>query len=269
MRWALITGAAGGMGLATARRLMDAGWGVFGLDRQEPQPATGMHFMCTDLTDEKGVAACLAAVRAETDRLDAVIHMSGVYDLDSLIEMEPEAFQRIFEVNLFAAARVNRIFLPLLGKGSRILITTSELAPLDPLPFTGAYAVSKAALDRYAYSLRMELQLLNIDVVVLRPGAVRTGMLEVSTSRLDGFCDETTHYRVNAARFRRIVGRVEARMIPAERVAEMVLKAVSVRRPKYVYTINRNPLLCLFNALPDRWQTGIIGRILRPPKKAF
>ena len=49
--------------------------------------------------------------------------------------------------------------MPLLKKGSKIIITTSELAPLDPVPFTGSYAVTKGALDKYAYSLRMELQL--------------------------------------------------------------------------------------------------------------
>ena len=267
MKWAVITGAAGGMGLAAARRLIDAGWGVFGLDQHEPQPTPGLHFLHADLTDEAGTAACLDAIRTETDRIDAVIHMSGIYDLDSLIEMDPEALRRVFEVNLFAVARTNRILLPLLGQGSRILITTSELAPLDPLPFTGIYAVSKAALDRYAYSLRMELQLLGIDVAVLRPGAVRTGMLDVSMSKLDGFCARTTHYRVNADRFRRIVGRVEARKIPPGRIADLVLRAVSVRRPRYVYSVNRNPLLLLLNALPDRWQTGIIGRILRPSNR--
>ena len=64
----------------------------------------------------------------------------------------------------------------MLKNGSKILITTSELAPLDPLPFTGIYAVTKGALDKYAYSLRMELQLLGMRVSVLRAGAVDTGI---------------------------------------------------------------------------------------------
>ncbi len=262
MKWAVITGAAGGMGFAAARQLIEAGWNVWGLDRQEPAPTPGLRFLRADLTDEASVAACVETIRASTNRIDAIIHLAGYYDLDSLAEMDPEALKRIFEINLFAAARVNRRLLPLLGQGSRIVITTSELAPLDPLPFTGVYAVSKAALDRYAFSLRMEVQLLGIDVIVLRPGAVQTGMLDVSTARLDRFCEKTTLYRVNAARFRQIVGRVEARKIPPERVAGLILRALTARRPRYVYTINRNPLLRLLNALPDRWQTGIVRRIL-------
>ena len=131
------------------------------------------------------------------------------------------------------------------AQGSRIIITTSELAPLDPLPFTGLYAVTKAALDKYAYSLRMELQLLGHRVIVLRPGAVQTGLLGVSTSRLDEFCANTQIYQCNAARFRDIVNRVEARSIAPEKIALRVLQALTARHPRYVCSINRNPLLLL------------------------
>lgn len=81
--------------------------------------------------------------------------------LGSMVEMSGERFERIFRINLFGAARVNRCFMPLLGEGSRIVMTTSELAPL---PFTGIYAVSKSALDKYAYSLNRNplLRLLGI-----------------------------------------------------------------------------------------------------------
>ena len=82
--------------------------------------------------------------------------------------------------------------------------------------FTGIYAVTKGALDKYAYSLRMELQLLGISVVVLRPGAVDTGLLDDSTRALGRFCENTELYPVNAGKFRSIVEKVEARKIPPE-----------------------------------------------------
>ena len=262
MKWALVTGAAGGMGYATARRLIREGWGVFALDRNAPEPCEGLSFLPTDLTEEESVQAAFDAIRARTDHLDCIVHMAGMYDLGSLVELSDEELHRIFEVNFFAVCRVNRIFLPLLRAGSRILITTSELAVLDPLPFTGLYAVSKAALDKYAYSLRMEVQMLGISVVVLRPGAVRTGMLDASTRALSEFCETTTHDRAHSERFRRIVGRVETRTVPPERIAALAWKALTAGRPRYVYKINCNPLLLLMDRLPDRWQTGIIRRVL-------
>lgn len=183
--------------------------------------------------------------------------------LGSMVEMSGERFERIFRINLFGAARVNRCFMPLLGEGSRIVMTTSELAPLDPLPFTGIYAVSKSALDKYAYSLRMELQLLGIGASVLRAGAVRTNMLGVSTDGLERFCGETRLYECNAARFRKIVDSVEAKSAAPEKIADKVLKILRKKSPAFAYSLNRNPLLRLLGILPKRMQFFIIRKILK------
>jgi NAD(P)-dependent dehydrogenase (short-subunit alcohol dehydrogenase family) len=252
------------MGRATAERLLGAGWDVWGLDLRRPGdlPA-GLHFVQCDLTDPGSVEAAFLHLREEKVRLKAIVHMAGLYDLDSLVEMEEAAFDRIFQVNLYGPYRINKAFLPLLEKGARIVLTTSELAPLDPLPFTGVYAVTKAALDKYAAALRMELQLLGIEVVVLRPGAVDTKLLDVSTAKLDAFCEKTPHYAPNAENFRRVVNRVEARKIPPERIAMLAEKVLTCRRTRDVYPINRNPLLLLLHLLPNRLQRKIVGQILK------
>ena len=267
MKTALVTGAAGGIGSAAVKALIDDGYDVWGLDLKKPERLPGLRFLETDLTDEKSVTNAFETLRAHGVTLDCIVHAAGLYDLDSLVEIGEARLANIFEVNFFAVCRVNRLFLPLIRKGGRILITTSELAPLDPLPFTGIYAVTKTALDRYAYSLRMELQLLGISVIVLRPGAVDTGLLDVSTRALDRFCAHTELYPVNAGRFREIVGKVEARKIPPSKAAKKIVKALDSKHPRLVYKINRNPLLLLLNALPDRLQCAIIRRILKTPEK--
>ena len=183
--------------------------------------------------------------------------------LDSLVEIGTEDFEKIFKVNLEGGFLVNKSFFGLLKRGSRILITTSELAPLDPLPFTGIYAITKTALDRYAYSLRMELQLKDIDVSVLRAGAVDTGMLGDSTAALDLFHGKTEIYSCNAARFKRIVEGVEARRVKPEKIAKKAAKIIKKNHPRFSYTINRNPLLLILNALPRRFQFWVIKMILR------
>ena len=248
---------------AAVAALSRKGWFVFALDRALPEGGERILPLTADVTSEESLALAKEAVAKVTPRLDAVVHLAGIYVLDSLVEMEEEKFRRAFDVNVFGVYRVNRAFLPLLGRGGRIVITSSELAPLDPLPFTGLYAVTKSTVEKYAYSLRMELGLLGISVAVLRPGAVDTGMLGVSTRELDRFVEKTELYSCNARRFKGIVERVEARCVPPERVAERVVKILSARRPKYVYKINRNPLLLLLDALPQRMQTRIIQRILK------
>lgn len=264
MKTVLVTGAYGGMGNAICRLLLQNGYDVWGLDLREGAPLPGLHFVPCDVTDPESVAAALAAVTVRAAHLDAIIHTAGIYDLDSLLEIDEVRFRRIFEVNLFGPYRLNQAFAPLLSPGGRILIVSSELAPLDPLPFTGLYAISKSALEKYAFSLRMELNLLDISVSVIRPGAVNTGLLGDSTRALDHFCENTRLYTCNAERFKRIVDSVEARNIPAEKIARIAEKALTAKRPKLVYKVNRNPLLLLLNLLPDRLQVFLIGLILKP-----
>ncbi len=263
MRSILITGASGGMGSATAELLKEQGYRVFALDLKVCEPKENIIPIEADITSEESIRAAFEAVRDHTDSLYAILHFAGIYMLDSLAEMDSDSFRRIFEVNLQGVFFINKIFFPLLEEGSRILITTSELAPLDPLPFTGIYAVTKGALDKYAYSLRMELQLLGIKVSVLRAGAVETGMLGVSTDALDRFCEKTQLYSCNADRFRSIVNRVEARCVPPRKIAEKSVRILKKRNPAFAYSINRNPLLLLLNLLPKRIQLWAIRMVLR------
>ena len=252
----LVTGASGGMGSAICRALARKGHRVWGIDRRETEGVIG-----ADITSASDLRSAFERVRAEAGSLDGIIHAAGVYDLNSLAEMPEADFVRDFDVNLFGMFRVNRAFLPLLKRG-RIVVISSELAPLHPLPFTGVYAVTKTAVEQYAAALRMELQLLGHRVVVVRPGAVQTDMLPASTGKLDAFCENTRLYPCNAARFKRIVGRVEARSVDPERIADVVIRALRSPRPRLVYRVNRNPMLLMLNALPVRAQLWIIRKIL-------
>ena len=263
MKSVLITGAYGGMGRATTELFKNRGMRVFALDIKVGEPEENIVPIAVDITSEESVKEAFLKVKKETDELYAIIHFAGIYMLDSLMEMSTEAFDRIFDINMRGAFLINKIFLPLLSDDSRILITTSELAPLDPLPFTGIYALTKAALDKYAYSLAMEVQLFGIKVSVLRAGAVDTGMLGASTNALDRFCANTALYSCNAKRFKNIVESVEARCVSPIRIAKKCYSVVNKKKPAFVYTINRNCLLLLLNILPKRFQLWVIKEILK------
>lgn len=267
MKTVLVTGACGGMGRATVKAFAEKGYRVFALDKKITDETEGAQYFSASVTDYAELEFVKAEIEKSTDTLDGIVHFAGIYDLNSLLEISEEEFTRIFDINLFGVYRVNKIFSPMLRKGSRVVITTSELAPLSPLPFTGLYAVTKGALEKYAESLRMELALLDVSVSILRPGAVNTGLLNVSMSALDRFCENTTLYPCNAENFKKVVDSVEAKNVPPEAVAKRALKAMEQKRPKYVYNLNRNPLLRLLNVLPRRWQVNIIKMIIREKKK--
>lgn len=257
----LITGVSGGMGLATAQKFIDDGYKVYGLDIKEPKESLkGLSFIKTNLTKLEEVESAFNIVK---DELDCIINTAGIYDLNSLIEISEEEFIKIFNINVFSIYRVNKTFLPLLKEGGRIIMVSSELAPLDPLPFTGLYAISKSTIEKYAYSLRMELQLLGYKVILIRPGAVDTGLLEVSTTRLEDFTNSTTHYQCNAQKFKQVVDSVESKKVSPDKIANLIYKAAIKKRPKYVYKINRNKGLLILNMLPKSWQHRIIKNILK------
>ena len=263
MKYVLVTGAYGGMGYHTVKKFASCGYTVFALDKTVGDAEPNVVPIQADVSDPQQIEQAFKVVQSATDSLFAIVHFAGVYMMHSLVEMPTEQWHKIFQINVFGVFYVNKTFLPLLGRGSKILVTTSELAPLDPLPFTGIYAITKSALDKYAFSLRMELQLLGIDVCVLRAGAVNTGMLGQSTTALDRFVENTQIYQCNAEKFKQIVGGVEAKNIPPQKVANKVYKILHAKKPKFANSINRNKLLLLLNALPHKMQFWAIRKILK------
>lgn len=262
-KFVLVIGAFGGMGEKVVSQLLNGGYSVIALDKSVKEGADNVYPIQVDITDEQSVISAFEQVEKITKSLYAIVHFAGIYMLNSLVEISSTDFERIVKCNFFGAFLINKTFLPLLSNGSKILITTSELAPLDPLPFTGLYGITKSALDKYAYSLRMELQLLGISVSVLRAGAVDTGMIDVSTTALDRFCKETKLYTCNAKRFKSIVDKVEARKITPKKIAKKVEKILNKKRIKFAYKINRNPLLILLNFMPQRFQFWVVKKILK------
>ena len=263
----LLTGVSGGIGLEVAKRFINEGYIVFGLDIKAPkEDIKGLTFIQTDLTKEKEVISACEKVKEQNIKLKNIICTAGIYDLNSLVEISEEEFIRIFDVNVFSTYRVNKIFLPLLEEGGKIIMISSELGPLDPLPFNGVYSISKSLVEKYAYSLRMELQLLGYQVVLIRPGAIDTGMIDISLDRLNRFVDSTEYYKENSRKFKDIVDSVENRKIHPSKIANLIYKVSEKKKPRYVYTINRNKSLILLNCLPQRTQNWIIKKILTKKK---
>ena len=262
MKTILITGVLGGMGSATAELLIKNGYNVIGLDVKDGGDLPFVYFK-TDLTKEREIQRTYEEIKKNTPQIDAIIHFAGIYKMDSLVEMNEKEFTSIFDINVFSIYRINKIFLPLLKRGSRIIITSSELAPLDPLPFTGIYAITKSTIEKYAYSLRMELQLLDIDVTVIRPGAVKTGLLNVSIKAMNDLHQKTELYKYNTKKFIKVVNSVESKNVSPTIIAKKALKLIKKKKVKFVYNVNRNGLLKILNFLPRRFQFYVIKKILK------
>lgn len=262
MKNILVTGAGGGMGRAVCEILSKRGYNVYGVVRRGCEPIEGVKFLKFDVTDTETIKSVYEELSKEIDSLYAIVHTAGIYDMYSLIEIPEEELFRIFNINVFGAYRVNKIFRPLLKQGSRIVLTSSELAAVDPLPFTGIYGITKTTLERYAFSLRQELNLLGCEVSIIRPGAIETGLLNVSTKAIEKFKKTTKLFENNATKFDNLVNSVESKSVSPEKVAMKVVSALEDKHPRYIYNINRNPLLRMLSMMPDRMQVAVLGRML-------
>jgi NAD(P)-dependent dehydrogenase (short-subunit alcohol dehydrogenase family) len=263
MKTVLLIGAGGGMGSACARMLLSDGARVLGVDRPGTAMPEGVTPLFANLTDPDAVTTAFDTAKTLTDSLDAIVYMAGIYDADSLIEIDEDRMRRIFEINVFGAYRTIKTFLPLLHPGARVVLVTSELADLDPLPFTGLYGITKGTLDKYAFSLAMELQLIGVKVSVIRPGAVETPLIGRSVERIESFAANTEHYPECAERFLYVTHKVESRSVPPEAVAKKLIRILSAKRPRFLYTLNTSPLLKLYGILPKQWKLFAIKTYLK------
>jgi NAD(P)-dependent dehydrogenase (short-subunit alcohol dehydrogenase family) len=142
---------------------------------------------------------------------------------------------------------VNQIFLPILKKpGGRIINISSESLHLN-VPFM-PYPISKMALEGYAKVLRQELKFSGIDVIIIRPGAIRTQLLKkVSLIRFP-----VTEPTLDKA-FRKFAGsapREIGKTLEPEVVAEFVYNVSQILKPKVIYKINNSKKLRIASLLP-------------------
>lgn len=259
-----ITGASGSLGRAAAEAFVERGWRVLAADISAPaEPVRGAEFFELDVTRDGSVSNSAERLSEEGIRLDCVLHMAGLYTMDSFIEIEPETLERMLEVNLMGVYRVNRALVPLLNRGGKVIITASELALTDPLPFNGIYSMTKHALAAYAHSLALELDLLGIRVVTLFPGAYGDGMTKGAIRAMDAMREKTRLYPEVTERFRRIVERETGGAKPPEKLAALILRIAEKRRPRFCCAPNNSIKLKLFSALPMPLQAFSLRLLLK------
>ena len=265
MKYVLITGGASGMGRATAIKLASNGYYVFSCDiKKNETEIENIQQILVDVRDMASIEKAYRDVNKVTESLDAVINFAGIIMMNSLVEISEADFIKIFDINVFGAYRVNKVFFPLIKNGGgKVIITTSELASNKILPFNAIYSISKKSLDAYAQGLTMELGLLGIPVVTIRPGAVETPILNDSTREMEALDENTEYYKNTISKFRHIVDKEQGGTISPDKIADMVLKILQKKKPKHIYSKNTSIKLKLLNLVPAKAQVKLFKMILK------
>jgi NAD(P)-dependent dehydrogenase (short-subunit alcohol dehydrogenase family) len=266
MRHILVTGASGGLGANLCGLLAASGDVVFATDvlagaLPSESGTPGLVRLRMDVSSAREVARARKRVELLTDGLDGLICCAGIFRAGALVETDEAQMERSLEVNVMGAFRVVRAFFPLLAKrrGTVVLIGT-EMSRCA-MPFTGPYAVSKAALQAFADALRRELMFLGMHVVVVQPGAIRTPLLSGARAQAVTGSAPTLFPEARDVIRRLLAREWEKGMEPSE-VARVVVRSLRTRRPRSVCRVGNDPFRAMLAKLPARWVDAVLRAYL-------
>lgn len=181
---AVVTGAGTGLGAATARQLVGAGWLVVGVGRRpEPLATTGSELGAafvarpTDMADAASVTRLVADVIGEFGRLDALVNNAGSAQQVPVPQTTPDFFAATLAVNLVGpAAAITAAWAQFVRQGAGCIVNVSSLAQFDPFPGFFAYAASKAGLHLLTVVAHNEGATEGIRAFTVAPGVIDTDL---------------------------------------------------------------------------------------------
>lgn len=270
----VVTGASTGIGRAAVAKAVHEGAHVFGSVRKQAdadslkaefgEEVTPLLF---DVADEAAVKAGAAQVEQALGkrRLMGLVNNAGIAVSGPLLYLDTDELRRQFEVNLYGVHNVTRAFSNVLGadpertgKPGRIVMISS-VGGQNGSPFVGAYAASKFALEGYSQSLRRELMLFGIDVIVIGPGAVVTPIWDKGDSEdLKRF--DNTPYKEMVKRVADYMLTLGRKGLPPADVGNLIWSCLTDAKPKTRYHILRNAFMD--RTLPRMLNPRTVDRII-------
>jgi NAD(P)-dependent dehydrogenase (short-subunit alcohol dehydrogenase family) len=273
----VVTGVSTGIGWGATKILTGAGFHVFGsvrkqADAERLKQEFGDSFtpLFFDVTDETAVKKAAADVRValKGETLFGLVNNAGIAVSGPLLELSIEEFRRQIEINLTGQLIAIQAFTPLLGADKSLkgapgrIVNITSTAGKQGAPFLGPYAASKHAMEGLSESLRRELLLFGIDVIMIGPGKVATPIWD-KAEQIDTTPYKQSPFLPMMERFQNYMvtaGRAEG--FSPERLGRDVLKALTVKSPRTRYAVVPGKFMAwtIPGLLPKRVVDRKIGR---------
>jgi NAD(P)-dependent dehydrogenase (short-subunit alcohol dehydrogenase family) len=273
----VITGASTGIGWATAKLLLERGFRVFGSVRKQAdadrlKAEFGANFtpLLFDVTDEAAVLAAAREVRAALngETLTGLVNNAGIAVAGPVLELAADQFRRQMDVNVIGPIIATQAFGPLLGSDSSLkgpkgrIVMISSVAGKNGNPLSAAYSASKHAIEGLSESLRREMMLFGIDVIIVAPGAVKTPIWS-KAEEVDMSAYRNSPYLPALELVRKFTRHLSQIGLPPEKIAAAIADALTSARPKVRYQLTPDPMRHLITGLlPKRRVDKIIAKRL-------
>lgn len=278
MKSIVVTGVSTGIGWGTTKVLIQNGYRVFGSVRKTQDADRlsrefGRNFvpLTFDVTDESAVQAAALQVRDQLngETLFGLVNNAGIAVPGPLIHLATDEFRHQLEVNLVSVLIVTKAFVPLLGADRSLrgepgrIINISSVGGKNGGPFLGAYSASKHGLEGFSESLRRELMLYGIDVIIVAPGSIATPIWD-KAEQIDTSPYEKSDYFESALRMQKYMIEGGRNGYPPEKVGEVVLHTLTTANPRVRYSVIPGSSFqrTIQMLLPKRLVDNIIARRL-------
>lgn len=277
MRSVVVTGASTGIGWATAKVLLARGFRVFGSVRKQAdadrlKAEFGANFtpLMFDVTDEAAVLAAARQVREALggETLAGLVNNAGVAVAGPVLELSADEFRRQMDINVIGPVIATQAFGPLLGSDPSLkgpkgrIVMISSVAGKNGNPFSAPYSASKHAVEGLSESLRRELMLFGIDVIIVAPGAVKTPIWS-KAEQMDLSVYKNSPYFPALNKIMAFMMKLGETGLPAERIGEVVFEALTTAKPRVRYQVTPDPVRHMMQAtLPKRAVDRIVAKRL-------
>ena len=276
-RFVLVTGASTGIGLASCEHLLREGYHVIGGVRSETdatrlKTALGPKFYAVIIdvttTDSIGRAREEVTTILNEDHLVAIVNNAGIVISGTVLHVPIEEWKRQFDVNVFGLLDTTQRFFDLLIKASQSgdrhpvrIINMSSVSGKFASPFMGPYAASKFALEALSDSLRRELYMYDIQVVLIEPGSIATPLWDKAKEAVQYVGPE--HEWMLPFK-NKIIDHNVATGLHVDEVAKCVVNAVKAEKVRSRYLIKAQAWkFRIVTILPTAWVDRMILKKLR------
>jgi NAD(P)-dependent dehydrogenase (short-subunit alcohol dehydrogenase family) len=233
---------------------------VYASVRRAGDAPDGTTELVFDVTDPLSIGHAATGV----DELDGLVANAGVAIAAPLEVLPPDELTRQLDVNVVGQLRTLQAFLPALRRQRGRVVLMGSIAGRSSLPFLGAYAMSKFALEAMADSLRVELAPEGMHVAIVQPGTIATPIWTKPQRNTTDLPPEIVQrYGVRIERFRAAAAARSAKGVSPDQVARVVEHALTAEKPRTRYIVGPDAKRrARLQRLPDRTRDRLLQRFL-------
>ena len=280
MRTVLVTGISTGIGKAIAEELLNNDFFVIGSVRKKEDAdyftnnfKGKFEYVVFDLTKKEEISNAKEEVKTilnnNNSYLSCIINNAGIALGGPIRYLDVDVFRKQFEVNLFGLIEVTKSFLGMLidkndYKMKNKIINIGSISGKRSYPFVGPYTASKHALEGFTDSLRRELLIHNVDVVLIQPGPIKTAIWD-KVPKIDDNPFLKTEYENSLRQFNEAYIKSGTKGLNPKIIGDRVVKILMTNEPRTRYVITPNYIMNYFltQILPDRWMDKLFAKVLK------